>query len=182
MKLSSTIFKRAAVCAACTAASAFAHVSLNEPAALANNGYRAVFNVGHGCDGSPTKAIRVSIPAGFRGAKPLPKPGWVLNVQVGKLDKPYTSHGQAMTQDVTEITWTAAARENFLPDSYFDEFVLRGSLSDAAGPMWFKVLQTCENGAVDWAQVPASGTSTKGLKTPAALLEVIPSEQVGHQH
>jgi uncharacterized protein YcnI len=182
MNFSSSIFKLAAVCAACTAASAFAHVSLNEPAALANNGYRAVFNVGHGCDGSPTKAIRVSIPAGFRGAKPLPKPGWVLSTQVGKLDKPYTSHGQTVTQDVVEITWTAAARENYLPDAYFDEFVLRGSLSDAAGPMWFKVLQTCETGAVDWAQTPASGTSTKGLKSPAALLEVIPSEQVGHQH
>ncbi|MDB5849509.1 MAG: nuclear export factor [Rhodoferax sp.] len=177
------VSKFAAACAISAAASAaFAHVSLDEPAALANNGYRAVFNVGHGCDGSPTKAIRVSIPAGFRGAKPLPKAGWVLSTQVGKLDKPYTSHGQAVTEGVVEITWTAAARENFLPDAYFDEFVLRGSLSDAAGPLWFKVLQSCETGAVDWAQIPASGTSTKGLKSPAALLEVIPSEAVGHQH
>ena len=48
--------------------------------------------------------------------------------------------------------------------------------------MWFKVLQTCEKGSIDWAEVPASGTSTKGLKTPAALLEIIPSDHAGHAH
>jgi uncharacterized protein YcnI len=180
---SSFSLKLAAACAASfCATAALAHVSLAEPAALANNGYRAVFNVGHGCDGSATTAVRVTIPAGFRGAKPMPKAGWTLSTKVGALDKPYTAHGQAVTQDVTEITWTAASRDSYLPDAYFDEFVLRGSLSNEAGALWFKVLQTCDKGAVDWAQVPASGTSTKGLKSPAAMLEVIPSEQVGHQH
>ena len=51
-----------------------------------------------------------------------------------------------------------------------------------ASPMWFKVLQTCETGSIDWAQTPASGSSTKGLKTPAALLEVIESGAGGHAH
>jgi uncharacterized protein YcnI len=48
--------------------------------------------------------------------------------------------------------------------------------------MWFKVLQTCEKGSIDWAEVPATGASTKGLKFPAALLEIIESGAVGHQH
>ena len=57
-----------------------------------------------------------------------------------------------------------------------------GGLQGEAGPMWFKVLQTCEKGSIDWAEVPVSGTSTKGLKAPAALLEIIPSDHAGHAH
>jgi uncharacterized protein YcnI len=42
------------------------------------------------------------------------------------------------------------------------------------GPLWFKVLQQCEKGEINWATVPASGTSTRGIKAPAALLELTP--------
>lgn len=165
------------------AGQAAAHVSLAEPAALANGGYKAVFNVGHGCDGAATTALRVQLPPGFSGARPMPKAGWNINVRRAPLAQPYTSHGKTVTEDVAEITWTAASPANALPDAFFDEFVLRGSLSDKAGPMWFKILQTCDKVVVDWAQVPTTGTSTKGLERPAVLLDVIPSESVGaHQH
>ncbi len=164
---------------ACTS---FGHVVLSEPAALANTSYRATFRVGHGCDGSPITAMRVTIPAGFRGAKPMPKAGWMLAINKAKLDKPYDNHGKPVTDDVSEITWTATSKDSWLPDSHYDEFVLRGGLPGQAGPMWFKVLQICEKGSIDWAEVPASGTSTKGLKAPAALLEIIESGAAGHQH
>jgi uncharacterized protein YcnI len=165
----------------CTAASA--HVVLDEPAALAGTSYRAAFRIGHGCAGSATTAVKVFIPAGFSGAKPMPKPGWSLAVRVARLDKPYTSHGREVTEDVAEISWTARSRDDALPDAWYDEFVLRGSLSAKPGPMWFRVLQTCESGSLDWAEIPASGTSTRGLKSPAALLEVIESGHAGgHQH
>lgn len=184
MKHSLNTLKFVAITAAAMGAGqAFAHVSLAEPAALANGGYKAVFTVGHGCDGAATTALRVSLPPGFSGARPMPKAGWILNVRRAPLAQPITSHGKTVTDDVAEITWTAASPANALPDAYFDEFVLRGSLGEKAGPMWFKVLQTCDTVAADWAQVPATGTSTKGLARPAVLLEVIPSEAVGaHQH
>ncbi len=158
------------------------HVVLAEPAALANTSYSAAFRVSHGCDGSPTTAIKVSIPAGFQGAKPMPHAGWLLAVKEENLDKPYNSHGKQVTRDVTEITWTAVSRDSWLPEAHFDEFVLRGGLPAEGGAMWFKVLQTCEKGSNNWSEVPASGTSTRGLKSPAALLEIIPSDAVGHQH
>lgn len=172
----------AAVCLAGAAASA--HVVLDQPAALAGTGYSAALRVGHGCGDSPTVAVKVFVPSGFQGAKPQPKAGWKLDVRTGKLDKPYTSHGKTVTDDVTEISWTAASKDNWLPDAFFDEFVLRGSLPEQAGPMWFRVLQTCEKGSNDWAEVPASGTSTQGMKWPAALLEIIESGHAGggHQH
>ena len=163
-------------------ASAFAHVVLDEPAVLAGRSYRAVLRVSHGCNGAATSGIRVRIPGGFQGAKPMPKPGWTLAIKLEKLDKPYTSHGKQITEDVTEISWSANGRENWLPEAWYDEFVLRGGAPAQAGPLWFKVLQTCDKASQDWAEIPASGTSTKGLKAPAALLEVISSEQVGHEH
>jgi len=172
-----------AACALLTAATvSFSHIVLSEPAALAGTSYRATLRVGHGCDGSPVTALRVTLPAGFMGAKPMPKAGWLLSVKSAKLAQSYVSHGKTITDDVTEITWTAAGKDNGLPDAYYDEFVLRGGLPSAAGPMWFKVLQTCEKGSIDWAETPAGGTSTQGLKYPAALLEIIESGPVGHAH
>ncbi|MEO7127644.1 MAG: YcnI family protein [Rhodoferax sp.] len=164
------------------AASTFAHIVLDQPAALAGTSYKAVFRVGHGCAGSPTTAIKVLIPAGFRGAKPMPKPGWVLSIQREKLAQPYETHGRLVTDAVTQITWTAASRDDWLSNDWYDEFVLRGGLPAEAGALWFKVLQTCEQGGTDWAEIPSSGTSTHGLKAPAALLEIIPIGHVGHAH
>ncbi|WP_367848437.1 YcnI family protein [Rhodoferax sp. WC2427] len=174
--------KSVAACAlAISASTSFAHIVLADPAALANTGYSAALRVGHGCDGAATTAIRVTVPAGFQGAKPQPKAGWVLSTTVGRLAKPYDNHGTPVTEGVTHITWTATPG-NALPDAYFDEFVLRGSLPAEAGTMAFKVLQTCEKGSIDWSDMPAPGTSAHDLKTPAAMLEIIPSDHAGHQH
>ena len=35
--------------------------------------------------------------------------------------------------------------------------------------------QLCDNGETDWANVPAAGIDTRGLKSPAALLQVLPA-------
>ena len=112
----------------------------------------------------------------------MPKAGWQLSIKTARLATPYDSHGKTITDDVAEITWTATAKAHWLPDAHYDEFVLRGGLPAVAGPMWFKVMQTCEKGSIDWSEVPTTGTSTQGLKFPAALLEIIESGAAGHQH
>lgn len=138
----------------------FSHIVLENKSAPTGSNYKAVFQVGHGCNGAPTTAIAVQIPPGFEGVKPFAKAGWTI-----------TSQGN------TAVTWTAASKEAALPDAHVDEFILRGKLPDAAGPLWFKVMQTCDDGVSKssnhWADIPATGSSTKGLKTPAALLEVV---------
>lgn len=159
-----------------------AHVVLDQPGAPAGSTTKVALRVSHGCEGAPTTGVAVQIPAGFQGARPQPKAGWTLAVRREKLAAPYTSHGKTVTEDVVEIRWTAAGREAALPDSQFDEFVLLGGLPGTAGPLWFKVLQTCETGQNDWSQVPASGTSTKGLKSPAVLLDVQPAAPAHHAH
>ena len=159
-----------------------AHIVLQDPAAAAAASYRATLRVGHGCDGSATTAIKVSIPSGFTGAQPMPKAGWTVRTVTGKLEQPYTSHGKTFSEGVLEISWTANGADNALPDAFYDEFVLRGTTPAKPGALWFKVVQTCERGANAWIEVPASGSSTKGLKSPAALLEVLDVQAGGGEH
>lgn len=165
---------------------AFSHVVLEQQTAKVSESFRAVFRVGHGCDGLPTTGITVQIPPGVQGAKPMPKPGWTLTVRKEKLATPYSSHGKQVTEDVAEVSWTAASPEAALPEAFYDEFVLRAGLPANAGPLWFKVVQDCKDGAKTgrnaWTQVPADGVSTKGLKSPAALLQVEGKGHAAHQH
>lgn len=162
--------------------SAFAHVTLAQPAALSGTTYRAALGVGHGCDGFSTTALKVSMPAGFRDARPMPKPGWTVVVRRSALQEPYDDHGKRVTEGVSEITWTATSRDNWLPDAYFDEFVFRGRVVAKAGPMWFKVIQTCEQGNRQWVDVPLVNESEHGLKAPAALLDVIDGGSGARHH
>lgn len=180
-----TLFKQltlASTVAIMLAGVASAHVVLQDGVAAAGAGYRAALLVGHGCDGSATTAIRVQIPEGFQGAKPMPKAGWTLKVTSAKLAKPYDSYGKTVTDDVVEISWTAN-KDNALQDGWYDEFVLRGTTPKQAGQLWFKVLQTCEKGQTDWAEIPAKGVDAHSLKSPAAMLEVIDmGGGEGHHH
>ena len=159
-----------------------AHVALDQPQAAAGSIYKAAVRVGHGCDGTATHTVTVRLPAGFRGAKPIPKAGWAIIIRHETLAEPYDSHGRKVTEDVVEITWKAGTKESWLADAHYDEFVVRGQLPAKPGLLWFKVQQLCEKGIWDWADVPTSGTSTKGLKAPAALLEVLPAAQSEHRH
>ena len=161
---------------------AHAHVVFADPQAVAGAYYKAALRVGHGCDGSATTGITVQVPPGFQGAKPQPKPGWVVSTRKAKLAQPYASHGKTVTEDVAEIRWQAVGPDTALPDDFFDEFVWQARLPEQAGPAWIRVLQTCVQGQNDWSDVPASGTSTQGLKTPAALLVIQPAGAGIHHH
>jgi periplasmic copper chaperone A len=159
-----------------------AHITLETPFASAGATTKVVLRVGHGCEGSATTSLQVRIPEGFRGAKPMPKAGWALATKVEPLPAPYVSHGKTISESVALITWTAQGASAFLPDGHYDEFVLQGQAPEKAGPLWFKVVQTCEQGSNDWSEVPPQGTDRKGLKQPAALLEIRAKATSEHQH
>jgi len=63
--------------------------------------------------------------------------------------------------------------------------VLRGSRPDTPGAVWFKVRQSCVKGEWNWAELPASGDSTQGLKAPAVRLMLRAASPVAaaeHKH
>lgn len=160
-----------------------AHVVLEYQVAPAGRSYKATFKVGHGCGPSPTRQIAVDIPAGVRGARPMPKPGWTLDVRRAPLAAPYTSHGRTVTEDVVRITWTAKTKDDWLPNAHYDEFVLAGQLPDQDGPLYWPVTQVCEEGRNEWVEIPKPGQKLSDLKSPAALLDVLPGAAAsGHNH
>lgn len=170
-------------CAALAAGTAGAHVVLEHQAAPAGSSFKATFKVGHGCGTSATRQIVVEIPAGVRGAHPMPKPGWQLAIERAPLPQPETDHGRTVTEDVSRITWTAKTREDMLPNAHYDEFVLVARLPAQAGPLHWPVRQVCEEGRNDWVEVPKPGQKRSDLKSPAALLELLPTGQAGeHRH
>ena len=172
-----------ALAASLLATPALAHTALEYPVASAGQAYKATFKIGHGCGASPTRQIVVDIPAGVQGARPMPKPGWQLDITRAKLATPYTSHGRTITEDVTRISWTAKTPEDMLPNAHYDEFVLMGTLPARPGTIYWPVQQVCEQGRHDWTEIPRPGQKASDLKSPAAALEIMPAAgAVGHAH
>jgi periplasmic copper chaperone A len=162
------------------AGAAQAHIVLEQPTAPSGSYYKATLRVTHGCNGSATKAIQVTLPEGFRGARPMPKAGWMVDAPKIKLAQPYQSHGKTIAEDVAVITWSGGP----LLDAHYDEFAVMGKLPEQEGTLYFKVLQTCEQGQNDWSAIPQPGKTPKDYPTPAAALQVIkPQNQAGeHKH
>lgn len=154
---------------------AHAHVALEWPAALAGSYYKATFRVGHGCGASATRQISVDIPQGVQGARPMPHPGWGVMIERAPLARPDTSHGRTVSEDVVRITWTAKSREDMLDATHYDEFSLQARLPDQAGVLHWPVRQVCEQGRLDWVQVPAAGQKWSDLQAPAPQLDILPT-------
>src|SRR5688500_8641183 len=102
------------------AGSAAAHVTVNPDEAAAGSWFRAALRISHGCEGSPTVAVRVKLPDGVFSVKPQVKPGWTIEIKTRMLEQPAEGLHGVVTEVVDEIAW----RGGPLPDAYFDEFGL----------------------------------------------------------
>lgn len=142
---------------------AAAHVTLQVREAPAGSTYRAVLQVPHGCSGEATEVLRVRIPEGMRGVRPMPKAGWELVIIEEELAEPYTSHGNTITTRVAEVQW----RGGSLADAHYDEFILRGSLPNTPNTtLLFPAVQECANGTERWIE------SETGGRYPAPRLQL----------
>jgi periplasmic copper chaperone A len=163
-----------ALAATLAASSASAHVTLETRQAAVGDYYKAVFAVPHGCAGSATIKIRVQIPEGVIGVKPMPKPGWNVDVVEGKYAVPYDYHGSKLSEGVKEVVWSGGK----LPDHQYDEFVLMSFLTDSLKPntmLYFPTVQECEQGVSRWIDIPAEGSAGHGHdKSPAPGVKLMP--------
>ncbi|WP_297976406.1 YcnI family protein [uncultured Amaricoccus sp.] len=163
----------AAALAVAAAGAAQAHVSIETREAPVGTTYKAVLRVPHGCEGEATKTIRVRIPEGMFAVKPMPKAGWTLETVTGPYAKPYKQHGSELTEGVVEVSWTGE-----LPDAFYDEFVLRGTLAGDLAPgttLFFPVVQECADKTERWIEIPASGQDPDSLEYPAPGVTLLPA-------
>jgi uncharacterized protein YcnI len=161
--------------ALCVGTLAHAHVTLDQTEARIGSSYRATLRVPHGCNGSPTVKVRVRIPDGVVGVKPMPKTGWQIDLVKDKYDKPYAMYHGSVTEGVKEVSWSGGR----LPDDYYDEFVLSAYLTTDLVPgqrLYFPVVQECENGVHRWIEIPQDGKSPADYKEPAPGVMLLPKQ------
>ncbi|MDD7929184.1 DUF1775 domain-containing protein [Microbacterium sp. NM3R9] len=139
------------------AASAHVHVTPEEVAA--NGSTRIDFAFSHGCDGSPTTALVVDIPAEAQGATPVVDGAWTITTEAGESGIP------------TRITYTAVTP---VPDAYAASagmnVIFPGS---AEGESFaFPVTQQCEAGEAAWVEIAEDGQDPHDLEYPAPVVVV----------
>jgi len=157
---------------ALSASVASAHITLERQEAAIGGSYKAVLRVPHGCGDSPTLKVRVRIPDGVIGVKPMPKPGWQMETVKGKYDKTYTMFHSTVSEGVKEIAWTGR-----LSNDHYDEMIFQAFLTDDLKPgttLYFPVVQECESGLHRWIEIPQDGKSAGDYKEPAPGVKLLP--------
>ena len=133
------------------AAPAWAHVEIVPGQAAAGSRVRLAFEVPHGCGESATTGISVELPAG--ASDPAPEgAGWATEV------------------DGNVVRWSGGRVDAHA----LGVFGLTVTLPNTPGQtIWFRTVQTCEQGAHRWVEIPAAGQSGHDLESPAPALVLV---------
>lgn len=175
--MKSASFLIASAIAVALAGAANVHVVLEKREAVGSY-YKAVFQVGHGCDGSATIGLAVAIPDNVIAVKPMEKPGWSLRTTSAAYASPHRLHGKPVSEGVRDVVWSGGR----LADERYDEFVMMVHLTDrlpADSTLYFPVTQRCEAGEARWTAIPEAGKPPPATPAPGLRLLAAPQR---HQH
>jgi uncharacterized protein YcnI len=164
--MSRTPFRRTALAVALGAglaiaapAVASAHVGVTPDALAADEATVLTFSFTHGCEHSPTTALRITMPEGLASVSPTVEAGWDIAVE----------RGDDGLVDV--VTYSAATP---VPTD------LRGAVSmqvrpaeDAAESLAFPVEQLCESGTAEWTEIAEEGQNPHDLDAPAPVVSLV---------
>jgi uncharacterized protein YcnI len=157
------------------AGSASAHVTVT-PSTTAAGGYTLLtFSVPHGCDGSPTTKVVISMPKDVIEATPTRNSFYDVSKNNAKLATPIKAEdGDEITEKVDTVTYTATTP---LPDGYRDAFEIQIQVPDRAGQrLSFPTIQQCETGQTAWTEIPADGQDPDSLEHPAPGFDITAAE------
>ena len=165
-----TLLRRAGVTAILAAlalllaAPAYAHVTAT-PDEADSAFFRTSLRVGHGCEGSPTTAVRVRVPEGVESVHPEVVPGWEIELVTADGEAAGTAEGDdGAAATVTEIAWTGGS----LPEGYFQEFGLTFRITEQAPEvLYLPTVQECEQGEHAWIEIPDTLEEWDDLDQPA---------------
>ena len=152
-RLRTTLISAAVASAAVLAMAAPASAHTEAEARSGASGITDVtLTITHGCDGKPTDAMRVQLPAGSRSVTAQNPDGWTSTVTG------------------TEIDWSGPGLS---PDQHH-EFSFSIGLTGAAGStVTFPTIQKCPDGAeIAWIQETVPGQAEPEHPTPAIVIPV----------
>ncbi|WP_435744141.1 YcnI family copper-binding membrane protein [Microbacterium sp. PMB16] len=145
---------------------ASAHVGVSPDELVAGDHGVLTFSFSHGCDNSPTTALRITMPEGLASVAPTMDGDWKIDVARG-------DDGL-----VSAVTYTALAP---VPTD------LRGAVSMSVGldedtpeTLAFPVVQECVDGATEWTQLAEKGEDPHSLDSPAPVVTVTAATADGH--
>ncbi|BDZ38631.1 YcnI family copper-binding membrane protein [Microbacterium suwonense] len=148
-----------------TPAVASAHVGVSPDSIPRGASTLLTFSFGHGCAGSPTKALRITIPDEAPVVSPTFDAAWSTEIEKG-------ADGYA-----SAVTFTAIRP---VPNE------LRGAVSfsfrpaeDAPDQLAFPVEQICEEGANEWVQIADAGQTHDDLDSPAPVVSLTAAQAEG---
>jgi len=149
---------------------ASAHVTVSSEGEAVAGAYDVLtFAFGHGCDGSPTTALEITLPDGVGAAHPTIQAGWDIEVTRDEAD------GLPSV-----VTFTA---DEPIPDDLRAAVQVQVQFSaDAEGDLAFPVEQRCAEGAVSWSEIPEDGQDPHELEAPAPVVAVAAAAEGGDAH
>ncbi|MCK5890847.1 MAG: YcnI family protein [Aeromicrobium sp.] len=164
------------------AGAASAHVTVT-PSTTASGAYSLLtFSNPHGCDGSPTTKVSISIPDGIYAVTPTRHADYTIEKVMEPLADPVDDgHGGEYTERVSEVVYTATTP---LPDGYRDAFELQLKLpeGEAGEQLAFPTIQTCETGETAWIDETVEGEPEPDAPAPAFTLTAATDDGHGHDH
>lgn len=186
MKLQKTALAASALAAGTLLAlaaplAASAHIDI-DPSSTAAGSYAVLsFALPHGCDGSPTTSISISIPESVVSVTPTVNPDWTVAKTAVDLAKPITdAEGNTISTRIGQVVYTAITP---MEDGLRTTFDLSVPLSaDAAGKtLEFPVLQTCVTGSTAWDQHAVEGEAEPEHPAPSiAVTAAVADGEHGH--
>lgn len=143
-----------------------AHVGVSPDELVAGDHGVLTFSFSHGCENSPTTALRITMPEGLASVAPTMDSDWNIQVERGEDGL------------VSAVTYTAVAP---VPTD------LRGAVSMGVGldestpdTLAFPVVQQCVEGATEWTQIAENGEDPHSLDAPAPVVSVAAAAAGGH--
>ncbi len=146
-----TIPALAAAAVLAAPAAATAHVTVQPGSAQAGGFARLDVRVPNERDDAGTIKVAVQMPPGVATASYEPVPGWTVKVTREQLDEPIDVHGEAVTEQVSRVTWTGDPRRGGIVEpGQFQDFGLSLRVPDGepGETLSFKALQTYQGGEV----------------------------------
>ena len=139
-------------------AAAQAHVGVSPDAVQPGGSTVLNFSFTHGCEESPTTALRITMPDGLASVSPTVDSNWDIAVE------------RADNGLVSAVTYTALTPVPTGLQGVASMAVQIGE--DAPESLAFPVEQTCESGVNEWVELAEDGADPHDLDSPAPVVTV----------